>query len=128
MQTGYNQMLEQLNAAVAQANDISQSASAVQDVLQAHKAHLMDWRESMAKTFGSLRIDLDRAEADFSASVTGLVDDLDKALILIEGKLPEAAPEQPSELKTAKMTWDPPHPGEPLVDDSSLDGETHGQG
>lgn len=127
MQTGYNQMLAQLNAAVAHANDISQSASAVEDVLRAHKEALIDWRESMGGTFSGLRNELARAESGFKDAVTGLVDDLDKALILIEGKIAETAPEQPSELKAAKMTWDPPHPGEPLVDDSSLDGETHGQ-
>lgn len=103
MQTGYNQMLEQLNAAVAQANDISQSASAVQDVLLAHKAHLMDWRASMGKTFSGLRNDLSRAEADFGTAITGLVDDLDKALILIEGKL-EPAPASPPEGEVTTAT------------------------
>jgi hypothetical protein len=115
MQTEYATMMAEARKLVERAENISTGATAVAEVLRAHKQHMEELQETFSGRVSAICATL-QGDADlFRQAVVGLTADIDQCLVLIEGK---QEPEQKAETPA------------PLIDDSSLDEpkeERHGE-
>lgn len=113
MQTHYAKMMEQTQALIARASEISDSAEAVTKMLRQHKADVLAIQEMIAGRFDAVRKILQDDEENFRDRLNTILNEMDEAIRLINGPPvePPANPPTPSAEDVGNATFTP---GEPV--------------